>query len=143
MTKYLPGESGNPNGKKPGTLNKRTQLAKLLEPHAEELIEKAVELARSGDVNALRLCLERLIPKVKDECISFVLPVERLTEIAGLLDSNSSIIQAVAEGEITPEQGQTFSALITSQYKLIVDAELKQRLEAIEQMLKERGCKNE
>lgn len=42
MTKNLfqPGQSGNSNGKKPGTLNRRTQLAKLLEPHAEDLIEK-------------------------------------------------------------------------------------------------------
>lgn len=66
MARYKPGESGNRSGKKPGTINKRTQLAKLLEPHAEALVNKAVELALNGDSNALRLCIDRLIPKAKD-----------------------------------------------------------------------------
>lgn len=74
MAQYKPGESGNPSGKKAGTLNKRTQLAMLLEPHAEALINKAVELALAGDSNALRLCMERLIPKVKEDIAKIVIP---------------------------------------------------------------------
>lgn len=69
MARYKPGESGNRSGKKPGTINKRTQLAKLLEPHAEALVNKTVELALNGDSNALRLCIDRLIPKAKDGAI--------------------------------------------------------------------------
>jgi hypothetical protein len=63
--KFQKGQSGNPNGRPPGCTNKRSQLAKLLEPHAEALINKAVELALSGDTHALRLCLDRLIPKIQ------------------------------------------------------------------------------
>lgn len=75
MTQFIKGVSGNPAGKKPGSQNKRTQLAKLLEPHAESLINKAVELALNGDSHALRLCIERLIPKAKDKPpISMFLP---------------------------------------------------------------------
>jgi len=72
--KYQPGQSGNPHGRPQGTPNKRTQLAKLLEPHAEALIAKAVELALGGDSNALRMCFDRLLPKAKDDTISFVMP---------------------------------------------------------------------
>ena len=68
------GESGNPNGRPKGAISKRTQLSKLLEPHAEELINKVVELAKAGDINALRLCFERLIPKPKEEAIEVDLP---------------------------------------------------------------------
>lgn len=74
MTKFIPGQSGNPSGKKRGTLNKRSQLAKLLEPHAVALINKAVELALAGDSNALRLCIERLIPKAKDDIVKVIFP---------------------------------------------------------------------
>lgn len=74
MAQYKPGESGNRAGKKTGTLNKRTQLAKLLEPHAEALINKAVELALAGDINALRLCVDRLIPKAKESTATIVIP---------------------------------------------------------------------
>lgn len=67
MSKYTSGQSGNPAGRPKGIKDKRTALADLLKPHAEELVAKAVELARSGDVNALRLCIERLIPKASSE----------------------------------------------------------------------------
>ncbi len=63
--RFKKGQSGNPNGRPLGCLNKRTQLAALLEPHAEALISKAVELALGGDTNALRLCIERLLPKAQ------------------------------------------------------------------------------
>jgi len=74
MAQYKPGESGNPAGKKVGTLNKRTQLAKLLDPHAEAIINKTVELALAGDINALRLCIDRLIPKAKEDTATIVIP---------------------------------------------------------------------
>jgi len=62
---FQTGKSGNPKGRPRGALSKRTHLAKLLEPHADALIAKAVELGLNGDVNALRLCIERIIPKVQ------------------------------------------------------------------------------
>jgi len=58
-------ESGNPSGKPTGAKDKRAALRTLLEPHAQELVTKAIELAKSGDTIGLRLCLERLIPPVK------------------------------------------------------------------------------
>ena len=66
MAKFQPGQSGNPAGRKVGCLNKHTQLIKLLEPHAEAIVQKTVDLALLGDANALRLCMERLIPKASD-----------------------------------------------------------------------------
>lgn len=74
MARFQPGQSGNPKGKVPGTLSRRAQLAKLLEPHGEALINKAVELALAGDVVALRLCLERLLPKGEGQGATFILP---------------------------------------------------------------------
>lgn len=52
MLHFQNGVSGNPKGKKLGTLNKRTELAKRFETHAESLIDKVVELALSGDTVA-------------------------------------------------------------------------------------------
>ncbi|MGH8625106.1 MAG: DUF5681 domain-containing protein [Gammaproteobacteria bacterium] len=61
-TSWKQGQSGNPEGRPPGAKDKRTALRALLTPHAQELVMRAVELAKSGDTTALRLCLERLIP---------------------------------------------------------------------------------
>lgn len=74
MAKFQKGTSGNPSGKKLGTLNKKTQLAKHFEVHAEALIEKTIELGLSGDPMALRLCIERLVPKAKDKIATVVVP---------------------------------------------------------------------
>lgn len=74
MTKYQKGISGNPSGRPKGALNKRTQLTQLMEDHAEALVSKAIELALSGDTTALRLCIERLIPKMTDKATTVVMP---------------------------------------------------------------------
>ena len=63
-TKFKPGISGNPKGRPKGARDKRTELRSLLEPHAKDLVEKVVELAKGGDTTAIRLCLERLIPPI-------------------------------------------------------------------------------
>lgn len=62
---FKKGQSGNPQGRPAGTGDKRRELRALLEPHAPALIEKAVELALAGDITALRLCLDRIIPPMR------------------------------------------------------------------------------
>lgn len=144
MGKFARGQSGNPAGKIKGTLNKRTQLAKLLEPHATELINKAVELAKNGDVNALRLCIERLLPKVKSEAISMPLSNSDFTKTKALLAFGAEIIRAVTNQELTPEQGKTLVEIIEAQRKNIETEELSNRIDEIEHSLKLRkqGSKN-
>lgn len=118
MTKNLfqPGQSGNPNGKKPGTLNRRTQLAKLLELHAEELIEKLVNQAKQGEPVALRLCIERLLPRIKpDESITFDLPNGALTESNHIVQTAEEIVKAVASGQLSIKEGRELALLIDEQ----------------------------
>lgn len=62
---FKAGQSGNPKGRPKGSKDKRTELRELLEPHAPELIQKAVDMALGGDVSALKMCLDRLIPPIK------------------------------------------------------------------------------
>jgi hypothetical protein len=40
----------------------------------EALTQKAIDLAKEGDLQALRLCLDRLVPPRKDRPVSFELP---------------------------------------------------------------------
>lgn len=80
MAGFQKGKSGNPAGKPKGARNKRPILAKLFEPHAEALIAKTIELALSGDPASLRLCIERLVPKVTDKSATVVMPDFSSTE---------------------------------------------------------------
>jgi hypothetical protein len=75
MAKFKKGQSGNPRGKPKGCRNATTILFdELLKDNARELIEKAIELAKSGDGPALRLCIDRLAPARKDRPVWFDLP---------------------------------------------------------------------
>jgi uncharacterized protein DUF5681 len=69
------GKSGNPAGKLKGTRNKITLAVEaLLDGEAETIIRKAIELAKDGDLAALRLCLDRIAPPRKDRPVLFELP---------------------------------------------------------------------
>lgn len=77
--RFKPGRSGNPKGKKPGTRHKATMAAQeLLDGESEALTRRAVDLALGGDVAALRLCLERLIPPRRDSPVNLGLPPLRM-----------------------------------------------------------------
>ncbi|WP_010598679.1 DUF5681 domain-containing protein [Rickettsiella massiliensis] len=111
--KYQPGQSGNPKGKPKGVLNKKTRWLKLLESHADELVEQAIELAKSGDTNTLRFCLERIIPKAKDSSINLKLPQE-LDQPKALLEIGNAILRSLAEQEITPDQAKFLMSVLTA-----------------------------
>ncbi len=104
--KYKPGQSGNPHGKPKGTLNNKTRWLQLLESHADELVEKAIELAESGDTNILRFCLERIIPKAKDMPISLSLP-EELDKTGALFKVGSNVLRDMASQKITPAEAKS------------------------------------
>jgi hypothetical protein len=137
--KFKSGESGNPAGRPKGAISKRLQLSRLLEPHAEELITKVVELAKGGEINALRFCIERLVPKPKDEPIEFELPEGDLKHTETLLQLGAGVIAAVSDGELTPEQGNKITVLIETQRKTIETCNLETRLKEIETVLNQRN----
>ncbi len=61
--RFQKGVLGNPKGRPKGARNKTTTMAEaLLEGQAEALVQKVVSMALKGNITALRLCLERLIP---------------------------------------------------------------------------------
>jgi hypothetical protein len=97
--------AGNP-GKPRGARHKATQAAlALLEGEGEALARKAVEMALNGDVVALRLCLERLVPIRKDAVIQFDLPT--LTNAKDAPAAAGAVLKALADGQITPADAES------------------------------------
>ena len=121
---------GNP-GKPKGARHRITRAAAaLLDGRAEEITEKAVALALEGDTTALRLCLERIVPPRKDAPITFTLPpMQSARDAAG---AAASVLQAVAEGEITPAEGAQLMALVESYRRTLETTDIEERLTALE-----------
>src|SRR5262245_56806224 len=72
------GRSGNPSGRPIGARNKTTLAAEALpDNEAELLTRKLIEKAKEGDITALRLCFDRILPARRQRPVSFRLPVLR------------------------------------------------------------------
>jgi hypothetical protein len=73
--RFPKGQSGNPAGKPKGTRNATTlALEALLDGQASALTQKAIDVALTGDIPALRLCMDRILPPRKDSPVAFDLP---------------------------------------------------------------------
>jgi Family of unknown function (DUF5681) len=75
VPRFQKGQSGNPEGRPPGSRNKATLLIEqLLDDATKDITKKAIELAKAGDSTALRLCMDRIVPARRDRHIAFKLP---------------------------------------------------------------------
>ncbi len=126
---FKKGESGNPDGRPLGSKDKRTELRALLQPHAEDLVNKVVEKALEGDTTALRLCLDRLIPPYRAGNVSVV-----LDDIEGTLtEKGEKIIGAMGSGDITPSDASSMLQALAAQCRVQEIDEMDKRLRALEE----------
>ncbi len=130
-TQFQKGTSGNPNGRPKGSRNKLTLVAEaLLDGEAEALIRKIIEMAKGGNLAALKLCVERLIPVRRTRSVSFELPDTSTSE--GVLAAHDALLAAVATGELTPEEGETIGRLLEAKQRAISATDLEERVKALE-----------
>jgi hypothetical protein len=131
---FKKGESGNPDGRPKGSKDKRTDLRVLLQPHAEDLVNKVVEKALEGDTTALRLCLDRLIPPYRAGNISVV-----LDDLEGTLtEKGEKIIGAMGGGEITPSDASSMLSALAAQSRVVEVDDIAKRVSELE---KQNECK--
>lgn len=87
MAKFTKGQSGNPAGRPVGSKNKCTQFRELLEDDLPALVSVLRDKALEGDMNAMRLLLERLVPKVQVVDMSLQSKYKPITEIRHIIVS--------------------------------------------------------
>jgi hypothetical protein len=123
------GKSGNPAGRPQGARNRATLAAEaLLDGEAEALTRKAVELALGGDMNAIRLCLDRVISPRREQPVEFEL--RELTTIHSGYQAMADVIAAVAAGKITLSQAAELGKLV-DMYTRACEASERESREAI------------
>jgi hypothetical protein len=126
---FLPGQAPKSPGRARGPTEAQL-IRTLLEPHRDALVAKAVELAKAGDPQAMRLCLERLGPAPKQDA-------ERV-HVPGLADEQTfagkcdAVIRAVSTGEISAEAGERVLRLLDVFRKAHETDDLARRIEVLE-----------
>jgi hypothetical protein len=126
-----PFEKGN-GGRRPGSKNRTTLVAQaLLEGEEVELVRKAIELAKAGDVQMLKFLLDRILPK--ERSVRVDLPaMERASDA---VDALGAIIDAVGSGRIAPSEGSALASLVAAYARTINVEDLELRLDVVERKL--------
>jgi hypothetical protein len=130
-TRFKPGKSANPSGRKAGSRNKVTlAMEALLEGEAEALTRTAIEKAKAGDMMALRICFDRLYPPQKGRSIQIDLPP--IKQVDDVVRGYEAVLQAVSEGNITPDEASTIASVLEAKRKAIETVEIEARLTELE-----------
>lgn len=126
---FQPGNAGRPKG----TRNKTTLAVEaLLDGEAEAITRKAVEMALEGDVTAMRLVMDRIMPPRRDRPVMFTFP--KLEKAGDAVKATAALAEAVANGDITPGEAGELAKLVDGFTKAVELHEIQQRLNKLEAM---------
>jgi len=81
-----------------------------LSARVESIAGKLIELAEGGDMRAIRVCMDRLMPAIKHQPIAVELPP--IEKAADSVEAAASIVAAVAAGELTATEAAELAKVI-------------------------------
>ncbi len=134
------GESGNPAGRPRGARNRRTVLAEhLLEGDTEAIVRTMIDRAKEGDMAAVRLCVDRICPRLSDRPAGFELPP--LVRAADAPPAMAAIARALADGDLTAAEAADLGKCVDSFVRAFVSADLEVRIGRLERIEQDRKLK--
>jgi hypothetical protein len=130
----MPGVSGNPTGRRPGTKTRKQALVEsLFEGEVAEVAKKALELARAGNTDCIRIILDRVAPVRRGRPVNFKLP--RVSDAADIVECFNHILQSCANGALTIQEAQALASVVEAGSRAILASELEDRIERLEARL--------
>ena len=133
-SRWKKGQSGNPNGRAAGSRNRATlALETLLDGQATALTQKVIDLALAGDMAALRLCLDRILPPRKDSPVAFDLP--EIKTLNDAVPAMGALVKAVGQGDLTPMEAAELTKMVQAFAKIVETAELEDRVRKLEEAI--------
>jgi hypothetical protein len=116
--RFLPGQSGNPDGKRPGTRNRATRLRELIADGEERVIGRVlIDKAKAGDAVAARFVLSHLMPAPRGRAIELDIP--EATWPGDVVAVFNATMLAMASGEITPDEALTITRTFEGRLKAL------------------------
>jgi hypothetical protein len=131
IMQFQKGQSGNPAGRPRGSRNKTTVLMQnLLEGEAEAIARKAIEMAKDGDMAAIRVCMDRLASIRRKDPIAFELPP--MDKARDTVAAVAAVVSAVAAGDLTTSEAAEVAKIIDLYVRALATTAFEERLEKLE-----------
>lgn len=143
---FAKGTSGNLKGRPLNSGHRQKLFNALVEPHKEELVKTAINLALNGNDRLLVLLIERILPpKPADDYISIELP--ELNSREEIQHFGFSVLKHMSDSAITPAEAKNLMLLLDMQMRLIsdqrvLDQELSDEMRRIKSELEEKFKKD-
>lgn len=130
--RFLKGCSGNPRGKAKGTKNHATLAAEnLLKGELESICRRLIQEATSGNMQAIKMILDRVLPPKRTPSTHFDLP--NFEGSAGVMNAISSVMKAVSQGNLSIGDGEALTRMIDAYMRAKEAYDYEERLSKIEQ----------
>ncbi|MAO93816.1 MAG: hypothetical protein CMM78_04775 [Rhodospirillaceae bacterium] len=127
---FAPGNKAGA-GRPAGSRNNATKaMDAMLDGEAEAITRIAIEKAMEGDMTAIKLVFDRVCPAPKSRRVNIALP--DTSDAAGIECAHAAVIQAVADGEISPDEGTALAGMLEARRKAVETHDFARRLAMIE-----------
>jgi hypothetical protein len=133
FAKGNPGGPGRPRGVVRSAASALDQIAV---DASVELIKVAIDLARSGDREALKMVMARVWPLRRGRPLDIDVPA--VAKVADLSTAATAVADAVLQGELTPREGQEVSSLFQMHCRVLDTNEFEERLREVEEKYRQR-----
>ena len=136
--RFQKGECGNPAGRPRGALNRATVLAQEL---LAARVESIAALAEGGDMRAIRVCMERLVPATRHQPIAVELPP--VEKPADSVEAAAAFAAAVAAGELTATEAAKLAKVIEVYVRALDSKGFDERLGKLEEEIKAQAANSD
>ena len=129
MSRFKPGQSGNPKGKPPGTKHASTKLRDVIAGDLPKILATLRDRALEGDVQAASLLLSRCLPPLRPESATQAIKLSG----ASLGERAEAIVKAAVDGELPTSAAAELMGVLSGQAKILETIELERRIAALEE----------
>lgn len=84
----------------------------LFEGEIEGVCRKGIEEAKQGNIQAIKLILDRILPPKKEALIFIDLPIIKVG--SDILEAVNRVAEAVCHGKISPSEGEIIFSITTA-----------------------------
>ena len=129
---FQKGQSGNPAGRRVGSRNRASMLVhSLLENEAEYLARKTIDMAKDGNLGAMRMCMDRIAP-TRNYAPGCELP--HLQNAAASVEAMARIADAVSTGDLLPAEAAALARVVDNYLQALAAHGFDERLTRLEEM---------